>query len=40
MHGREEKCIHIFGWKPERKRPLGRLSVRWEGNTKINLTKI
>jgi hypothetical protein len=26
MHGRDEKCIQNFGWKPEMERSFGRLS--------------
>jgi hypothetical protein len=29
-HRRDEKCITIFGRKPEGKRPLGRPRHRWE----------
>jgi hypothetical protein len=34
---REEECIHGFGGKARRKRPLGRPRNNWEDNIKMNL---
>jgi len=36
-YGREERCIHGFGGKPEGKRPLERLRCRRENNVKMDL---
>jgi hypothetical protein len=38
-HGREEKCVQNFDWKPEGKRQLGRRRHRWEDNIKMDLRK-
>jgi len=29
-----------FVWKPEGKRPLGRLRLRWEDSIKMNLQEV
>jgi hypothetical protein len=39
MHGVNEKFIQILGCKPEVKRPLARISLGWEDNTKMYLRK-
>jgi len=36
-HGRDEKYINYFGWKPEGKIPLGRTRHRWEDNIGMDL---
>ena len=33
----KEKCIRAIVEQPEGKRPLGRLRLRWEDNTKMDL---
>jgi hypothetical protein len=40
MHGIKDECIQGFGWKPKRKRPLGRPRCRWAGNIKMNIREI
>jgi hypothetical protein len=35
-----EKCMQVFGWKPEGKRPLGRPRRRWEDTIKMNLQEV
>jgi hypothetical protein len=40
MELRDEKCKKILARKPEGKRPLGRLSCRWEDNVGMNLREI
>ena len=39
-HGGEERCIRVFGGKPEGKRSLGRPRLRWEGNIKMDLQEV
>jgi len=39
-HGRDEKCIHRFSRKTERKRTLGGPKYRWVGNLKMYLQQI
>jgi hypothetical protein len=34
---REERCIRDLVGNPERKRPLGKLRLRWEFNIKMVL---
>ena len=37
----DERCAYrILVWKPERKRPLGRLRRRWEDNIKMEPKEI
>jgi hypothetical protein len=36
-YGGEERCVQRFGGEPERKRPLGRPTHRWEDNIKMYL---
>jgi hypothetical protein len=38
--GRGKKTYRVYMGKPEGKRQLGRSSLRWEGNVKIDLLKI
>jgi hypothetical protein len=40
MNGEKRNVYRIFVGKPEGKRPLGRLRLRWVDNTKIDLTQI
>jgi hypothetical protein len=35
-----EECIQILAGKPEEKRKLGRLRLRWEDNIKMDLREI
>jgi hypothetical protein len=37
MHGGGDRCLQGFGWRPERKRLLGRPKRRWEDNIKMDL---
>jgi hypothetical protein len=39
-YGREEKPIHCFVLKPERKRTLGRPRRRWEDNIKMDIQEV
>jgi len=39
MHGRDEKCIQKFSWKPKGKIPLQRPKDRYEDNIKMNPRK-
>jgi hypothetical protein len=36
-HGVDEKYVQNLVGKPERKRPLGKIRRRWQGNIKINV---
>jgi hypothetical protein len=36
-HGRGERCLQGFGWRPEGKRSLGRPRRRWEDDIKLHL---
>ena len=37
----EGRVVHrVLVWKPEGKRPLGRLRSRWEDNTKMDLQEV
>lgn len=31
------KRMHCVGWKPDGRRPLGRVKYKWEDNIKIDL---
>jgi hypothetical protein len=35
MHERAEKCIQYLAGKPEKKRPLGKLSHRWKDDVSM-----
>ena len=35
-YGGEETCVQRFVARPGRKKPLGPLVHRWEGNTKVD----
>jgi len=38
---REMRGVYrVLVWKPEGKRPLGRLGCRWEDNIKIDLQEV
>jgi hypothetical protein len=39
-YGGEERCIQGLVGKPEGKRPLGRLRLKWEGNIKMYLQEV
>jgi hypothetical protein len=39
-HGGERNACRILVGKPERKRPLGRPRLRWEGNIRTDLREI
>jgi hypothetical protein len=39
-HGVEQYCIHVFGGKARRKRPLGRPRFKWEDDIKMDVTEI
>jgi hypothetical protein len=38
--GERRGACRVLVWKPERKRPLGRPKLRWEGNINIDLKKV
>jgi len=38
--GRMQMCVQGFIWNPERKRPLGKPTPRWENNIKRDLPEI
>ena len=40
MYGREKGEYRILVGKSERKRPLGRPRLRWEGNIKMDLHEV
>jgi hypothetical protein len=40
MYGRQERCIHSFGVRPDRKSPFGRPRNRWEDNIKMDFSRI
>jgi hypothetical protein len=40
MHGEEEEGMQDLVEKPERKRPLGRPTRRWEDNINMDLREI
>ena len=40
VYGGEERCIQVLVGKHDGKRPLGRLSRRWEDNIKMGLQEV
>ena len=38
--GERRGVYGVLVWKPERKRPLGRLRRRWKDNIKMDLQKV
>jgi hypothetical protein len=40
MHGKDEKCIQIFGQKNLRKKTLGRLRRRWLDDIRMTLREV
>jgi hypothetical protein len=38
--GERSGVSRVLVWKPEGKRPLGRLRCRWENNIKIDLQEV
>jgi len=36
----EQMCIQVLVGKPDGKRPLGRLRLRWEDNIKLDLQEV
>jgi hypothetical protein len=39
-HIGERRVCRVLVSKPERKRPLGKLRLRWEDNIKMNLQEV
>jgi hypothetical protein len=39
-YGGEERCIQVLVGTPEKKKPLGRLSRRWENNNMMDLQEV
>jgi hypothetical protein len=38
--GKQERCIWILMGRPEEKRSLGRSTLRWEDNIKVNFREM
>jgi len=38
--GKRRSANRVWVEKPQRKRPLGRCRLRWEGNIKIDLQEV